>query len=134
MEKEYINPAGVYKHPGYTRVITVKGPMKFIFMAGQTPSDENYQAVSPGDLKAQYIKVMENLDIQLKAVGASWDDIVFRRIFATDVDAYMKLMRDPGLPVFGDPAKPPPGTLIGVTRLSYPDFMLEIEVLAVVAA
>ena len=48
MEREDINPAGIYRHPAFTRVVTVKGPMKIVFIAGQTPSDENYQCVAPG--------------------------------------------------------------------------------------
>lgn len=43
MEKTFINPPELYKHPSYTRVITVKGPCKFIYLSGQTPSDENYE-------------------------------------------------------------------------------------------
>jgi enamine deaminase RidA (YjgF/YER057c/UK114 family) len=64
MDREHINPAGVFKHGAFTRVVTVKGPMKLIFIAGQTPSDENYQPVARGDYRGQYLKVMENLDIQ----------------------------------------------------------------------
>ena len=52
MKKTYQNPKGVFRHPGFTRVVTVEGPMRFIFIAGQTPSDENYKCVAPGDLKA----------------------------------------------------------------------------------
>ena len=89
MEREHINPTGVYKHPAFTRVVTVKGPMKIIFIAGQTPSDENYQCIAPGDFRAQFIAVMESLDVQLKAAGASWDDVVYRRIFVLDVDEFL---------------------------------------------
>ncbi len=131
MEREHINPAGIYKHPAYTRIITVKGPMKIIFIAGQTPSDENYKCVAPGDYRAQYLKVMENLDIQLKAVGASWDDVVYRRIFVLDVDEYLKVSSHPNTPKFGDPEKPPPSTMVGVTRLSDPDFLIEIDLMAI---
>jgi enamine deaminase RidA (YjgF/YER057c/UK114 family) len=134
MEREYINPTGVFQHPGFTRVVTVKGPMKIVFIAGQTPSDENYDPVSPGNWKAQYIQVMKNLDVQLKAAGATWDDVVFRRVYVLDVDEFLKIARDPDIPRFGDPNKPPPSTLIGVTRLSKPEFLLEIEILAITAA
>ena len=41
MEREHINPTGIYKHPAFTRIVTVKGPMKMIFIAGQTPSLES---------------------------------------------------------------------------------------------
>ncbi len=134
MEREHINPIGVYKHPAFTRVVTVKGPMKIIFIAGQTPSDENYQCIAPGDFRAQFIAVMESLDVQLKAAGASWDDVVYRRIFVLDVDEFLKVASDPNAPRYGDPDRPPPSTMVGVTRLSHPDFLIEIALTAIVEA
>jgi hypothetical protein len=50
-ETERLNPEGVFKHPNFTRVITVKNPSKLVFVAGQTPSDIDYKCVSPGDSK-----------------------------------------------------------------------------------
>jgi enamine deaminase RidA (YjgF/YER057c/UK114 family) len=132
MEREFINPPGIYKHPAFTRVVTVKGPCKFLFIAGQTPSDENYRPVAPGNYKAQYLKVMENLDVQLKAVGGTWKDVVYRRMFVLDVDEFLKVLADPTVPSFFDKDWPPPSTLIGVTRLSNPAFLVEIDLMAVV--
>jgi enamine deaminase RidA (YjgF/YER057c/UK114 family) len=132
MEREFINPPGLYKHPAFTRIVTVKGPCKFLFIAGQTPSDENYKPVASGNYRAQYLKVMENLDIQLKAVGGTWKDVVYRRMFVLDVDEFMKVLADPTVPSFFDKDWPPPSTLIGVTRLSNPAFLVEIDLMAVV--
>ncbi len=134
MEREHINPTGVYKHPAFTRIVTVKGAMKIIFIAGQTPSDENYQCVAPGDFRAQFFAVMESLEIQLKAAGASWDDVVYRRVFVLDVDEFLKVSSDPNTPRYGDPERPPPSTMVGVTRLSHPDFLIEIDLTAIVEA
>src|SRR5262245_881722 len=78
-ELERINPAGVYKHPNFTRVVTVKSPCKMIFIAGQTPSDIEYKCVAPGDFKGQFIQVMDNLKKGLEAAGATFDDVVHRR-------------------------------------------------------
>jgi len=130
--REEMDPPELFKHPGYKRVVTVQGDMKMVFIAGQTASDENYQCVAPGDLRAQYIHVMNNLEIQLKAAGADWDDVVFRRIFVLDVDEWGKVIFDQTVPKYGDGR--PPSTLIGVTRLSNPEFLIEIEVWAVVPA
>ena len=105
--------------------------MKLVFIAGQTPSDENYRCVAPGDYKAQWLQVMKNLDLQLTAAGATWDDVVYRRIFVIDVDEYFAAVSDPELPVYGDGR--PPSTLVGVTRLSDPEFLIEIDLLAVVS-
>ncbi|MBH97065.1 MAG: hypothetical protein CMM56_01290 [Rhodospirillaceae bacterium] len=131
MEIERINPDSLYKHPNFTRIITVKGPMKLIFIAGQTPSDENYYPVSVGDYRAQYIAVMKNLEIQLKAAGADWNDVVFRRIFVLDVEEFKSKTRGEGAPEFGDPDNPPPTTLIGVTELADKDFLIEVDLMAV---
>ena len=134
MDREDINPAGIFKHPAFTRVVTVKGPMKIIFIAGQTPSDEKYQCVAPGDYRAQYIAVMDNLEVQLKAAGATWDDVVYRRVFVLDVDEYLKVSSDPETPKYGNPDRPPPSTMVGVTRLSNPEFLIEIDLQAIVEA
>jgi len=134
VEIKHINPDGIYKHPAFTRVVTVKEPIKLVFVAGQTPSDENYEPVAPGDYRAQYVNVMENLEIQLEAAGASWDDVVFKRIFVLDVDEFKQKTRGPDVPQFGDPEKPPPTTLVGVTRLADPDFLVEIDLLAITDA
>ena len=132
MEKEFINPPELYKHPAYSRVITVKGPCKFIFIAGQTPSGDNYEAIAKGDYKKQYERVIEGLTIQLKAAGATWDDVIVRRVFTLDVDALQKALREVKRPE--NATNPPTSTMIGVTRLSHPDFLIEIDLIAVTNA
>ncbi len=129
--KEYFNPPELFKHPHYTRVITVSGPSKLVFIAGQTAADNHYRPIAKGDLRGQYQAVMDGLTIQLRAAGATWDDVVFRRIFVLDMDAFIKLQTDPATTYPWHPDRPPPSTLIGVTRLSNPDFLIEIDLLAV---
>jgi enamine deaminase RidA (YjgF/YER057c/UK114 family) len=134
MDKQFINPPELYKHPSYSRVVTIKGPSKFIFIAGQTPSDDKYQPVAKGDYQKQYERVIEGLTIQLKAAGATWDDVVVRRVFTLDVDALQKAMRDPATKRPENSDHPPTSTMIGVTRLSHPDFLIEIDLIAVTNA
>lgn len=129
MERHDIDPPEIFKHPAFKRVVTVQGDMKLVFIAGQTASDENYDCVAPGDYRAQYLHVMNSLDIQLRAAGATWDDVVFRRMFVLDVDEFAKIYWDKTLPTYGDGR--PPSTLIGVTRLSKPEFLVEIDLMAV---
>jgi enamine deaminase RidA (YjgF/YER057c/UK114 family) len=130
MERKHINPPELFKHPSYTRVITITGPSKLIFIAGQTPSDEKYRPIAIGDMRAQYLRVMQALTIQLRAAGATWDDVVYRRIFVLDMDAFIKVQTDPTMTYPWHPDRPPPSTLVGVTRLSHPDFLIEIDLMA----
>jgi enamine deaminase RidA (YjgF/YER057c/UK114 family) len=132
MHRTEIDPPELYRHPAFKRVVTVQGDLKLIFIAGQTPSDENYECVSPGDYRAQYIQVMSNLDVQLRVAGATWDDVVYRRMFVLDVDEFIATFRDPTVPKYGDGR--PPSTMVGVTRLSHPEFLIEIDLVAAVGA
>lgn len=130
MKKELLNPVELYNHPAYSRVMTVSSPSKFHFIAGMTPADENYKCVAPGDYLKQYYHVMHCLDICLKKVDATWDDVVFRRIYVLDMDKFIKIQKDPLVTTWFTPGKFPPSTLIEVKRLSDPEFLIEIDLLA----
>ena len=134
MEKTFINPPELYKHPSYSRVVTVKGPCKFIFIAGQTPSGDNYEPVAIGNYRLQYERIIEALTIQLSAAGATWDDVVVRRTFTLDVDKLRAAMHDPATNRPENPEHPPTSTMIGVNRLSHPDFLIEMDLIAVTEA
>jgi enamine deaminase RidA (YjgF/YER057c/UK114 family) len=131
-EKERINPPGIFKHPNFTRVITVKGGGKMIFIAGQTPSDIDYKCVAPGDFKGQFISVMESLKKSLDASGATFDDVVHRRTYVLDMDKYLTAMREQDIPRYWNRDKQPASTTVQVARLSDPCFLIEIDLLAVV--
>jgi enamine deaminase RidA (YjgF/YER057c/UK114 family) len=49
---------------------------------------------------------MNNLDLQLRVAGATWDDVVYRRMFVLDVDEFIATFRDPAVPQYGD-GRPP---------------------------
>ena len=133
MTIEHINPPGLYKHSAYTRIVKVKNPTELIFIAGQTPADEAYQPMHPGDVRAQYLAVLEALSLQLEAAGATWDDVVFRRMYAVDVEAFRQVLLDPDINHPWSAERPSPSTLIGVTRLSNPGFLIEVEIIAVLS-
>jgi enamine deaminase RidA (YjgF/YER057c/UK114 family) len=115
VERSYIEPAGMYKHPAFTSILTVTDPHKWHFFAGRCSVDENYKCIGPGDFGVQYRRVMEILDNELATVGASWNASA----------------EDPVIQSYWDPERMPPSTLIGVTRLSDPDFLIEIDLMAI---
>jgi enamine deaminase RidA (YjgF/YER057c/UK114 family) len=47
-----------------------------VYVSGQVTGDERGQTVCKGDLKAQAEKTFANLDVALKAAGASFGDVV----------------------------------------------------------
>jgi enamine deaminase RidA (YjgF/YER057c/UK114 family) len=134
MPKEYINPPGLSKSWYFTRILSITNPSKLIYIAGQVPSDANSRPVHIGDIRAQFIVVLDALTAQLKTVGATWDDVVFRRMYAVDVPAFVEhCVRDETFPIPWNREHPSPSTLIGVTALANPDFLIELEIAAVIA-
>ena len=139
VEIKRINPPTLYESPVYTQVTTVSAGMKLVVVAGQTgralhsegSNAEEYSDPCPHpDMRGQYIVTMENVGKALAAGGATWDDVIRIRKFTTDMDAFLEASHD--MPVYWSPDKPPTSTLIEVSGLADPCFLVEIDVTAVV--
>ena len=114
----------------YSQVMVVEvGGCRQIFVAGQTPRDRNGQCVGKGDMRAQIEQVGENIKAALEVAGATLADIVKTTTYVTDMDEYFK-HQDMRMRYFADAL--PTSTTVQVVRLSRPEFMVEIEVMAVV--
>jgi enamine deaminase RidA (YjgF/YER057c/UK114 family) len=114
----------------YSQVMVVEvGDCRQIFVAGQTPRDRDGQCVGKGDMRAQIEQVGENIKAALEAAGATLADIVKTTTYVTDMDEYFK-HQDMRMRYFADAL--PTSTTVQVVRLSRPEFMVEIEVMAVV--
>src|SRR5229473_8416906 len=116
--------------PAYSHVVTVTGPGKTIYVAGQLARDAEGNIVGKGDMRAQLEQTFKNLDLCLKAAGASWADVVKSNTYVTDYEAFSQC-RDVRMRHFG--VASPTSTTIQISRLAQPEAMVEIEMIAVVA-
>jgi 2-iminobutanoate/2-iminopropanoate deaminase len=99
-----------------------------IFVSGQAGIDESGSTVAPGDLEAQGRQAFANLARVLGAAGASLSDVVKVTIMVADMsqlDVIIKLRKD----YFSEPY--PADTLLQVARLAQPDWLIEIDAIAV---
>ena len=115
--------------PAYSHVVTVTGPAKMIYLAGQLGRDLEGNIVGPNDMRAQMEQTFKNLDACLKEAGATWADVVKTNTFVTNYAEFSKCS-DIRMRYFG--VATPTSTTVGVTRLAGPDFMVEIEAVAIV--
>jgi len=111
----------------YSHVVVVEA-RKVIFISGQLARDEHGGVVGAGDMRAQIRQVGENITRALAAAGASLRDIVKTTTYVTDIEEFFR-HTDVRMEFLG-PALPA-STTIEVTRLAHPDFMVEIEAVAV---
>ena len=125
---ERMNPQGLSTPTGYSHVVSARGG-RTIYIAGQVALDAQGRVVGAGDLAAQTRQVFANLDIALKAAGATFANVVKTNYYLRDA-SQVAVIREIRSKYFTKEL--PASTLIEVPRLANPDFLIEIEVIAVV--
>lgn len=129
---EYPPAAGLMPSPSYSHTAVTTGP-KTIYTAGQVAIDESGALVGAGDLEAQTRQVMVNLGKALAAGGASFADVVKITTFVVDYKPEMRAAIGKARgEFFAGRAAPPASTLVGVSALAMPGWLIEIEAIAVV--
>jgi 2-iminobutanoate/2-iminopropanoate deaminase len=131
---ERSNPAGMNVRtqqgkPAYSHVVTVTGPGKTIYVAGQLARDADGNIVGKGDMRAQMEQTFKNLEACLKEAGASWADVVKTNTFVTDYEEFSK-HSDVRMRYIG--VASPTSTTVQISKLAQPEAMVEIELIAVV--
>ena len=130
-EVTYLSPDGLYKNPAYSQLVVTKGPMKTIYVGGQNATNKEGQIVGKGDIKAQAIQTLNNLNIALAAGGASLDNVIKWNIYIVAGQdsrvAFEALQED-----LKKMPHPPIITGVYVAALGQPDFLLEMDAIAVV--
>jgi len=114
-------------HVLYSHVVMTDAPIT-IYLAGQVPRDRDGNNVGKGDMRAQIRQVGQNLKAALAAAGATLADVVKTTTYVTDVDEFFR-HSDVRAEIFGK--EPPTSTTLVVKALAHPDFMVEIEAIAV---
>ena len=121
--------SGVYDPPGYSQAIKVTGAQTILFLAGQVAYDKDGGAAHRGDFKAQARQVFACVRALVEAGGGTLANVVKITTYVTDVRYRMdfRVVRDE---FFGE--RGPASTMVQVASLSHPDYMIEVEALAVV--
>jgi reactive intermediate/imine deaminase len=122
-------PAGVAPAAQYSHVVTATG--RLVAVSGQLPLDEEGRVVGEGDPEAQARQVFENLRRCLAAAGAGFADVVKLTYYVTDM-AHMPAVRAARAAHLADD-RLPAASAVQVAALVRPEFLMEIEALAVVA-
>jgi enamine deaminase RidA (YjgF/YER057c/UK114 family) len=127
-----INPPELGTPPGYSQVVDVSAG-RIIFIAGQTALDRDGNVVGKGDFAAQAGQVFRNLGIALAAAGCTAAHLVKLTVFLTDMDNLTRY-REARNRFFASVTPPaaPAVTLVEVTKLYGPDFMIEVEAIAAI--
>ncbi len=120
---------GVWNPPTYSQAVKVTGAQTLLFISGQVAYDDKGGAAHPGDFTAQARAAFQALKRQVEAGGGTMQSIVKLNTYLTDLRYRADLV-----PIreefFGK--KTLASTLVGVTALAQPNWLIEVEAIAVI--
>lgn len=132
MEKiEYINPENMAKPRGYSHAVSVSGNHQTIYIGGQNAIDKNGVLVGKDNLKKQTEQVLTNIEKILEETDAKLENVVKFNIYLVP-----GLNPQEGFQVFqekwGNNPNYPVITVIFVAGLGNPDWLIEIDAMAII--
>jgi enamine deaminase RidA (YjgF/YER057c/UK114 family) len=130
MQKRAINPGTWQDQLDFSQAIELEGVRRTVLVSGQLSVDKDGNTLHAGDMVAQFHAALDNLEIVLGHAGLKLSDLVQLNYFTTDIPAFLEVV-----PAVGERLKAagckPTSTLVQVVRLAQPDWMIELEAMAV---
>jgi enamine deaminase RidA (YjgF/YER057c/UK114 family) len=127
VQRTDVNPWEWSKAFGFSQAVTVAGGERVLLCAGQTATGPDGAPPSTEDMAEQVTMAFANLRTVLEAADMTMTDVVKLTVYTTDVDA---LLAEYGAVAGALAPNLPAMTLLGVTRLAFPELKVEIEATA----
>ncbi len=117
----------------YAYAAVVAAGSRLVLTAGACPLDVDGSTVGVGDVRAQAVQVVANLQVALGDAGATFADVVRTTVYVAsgdqgDLGTVWEVVREALAP------HDPPSTLLGVAALGYPDQLVEVDAVAALPA
>jgi enamine deaminase RidA (YjgF/YER057c/UK114 family) len=121
--------SSVFNPPTYTQAVKVTGAQTMLFIAGQVAYGPDGKPAHRGDFAAQARAVFQALKAQVEAGGGTLANVVKINTYLVDIRHRAELV-----PIreefFGK--KTLASTLVAVAALAQPEYLIEIEAVAVI--
>lgn len=130
MAKRQIRTEAVRQPSGhFSQAIEVEAKGKLVFISGMTARRPDGTIAGIGDVEAQTRQVCENIKAAVEAAGGTMDDVCRVDVYVRNIehfDRIHKVRRE----FFNAP--PPASTMVEVTKMVSPDYLIEINAIAMV--
>lgn len=132
MTKRQIRTSNVREPMGhFSQAIEIDAKGKLLFISGMTSRRADGTIAGIGDIEAQTRQVCENLKSAVEAAGGTMDDICRVDVYVRNIEQFDKIHKVRREYFFKSP--PPASTMVEVTKMVSPDYLIEINAIAVIA-
>jgi enamine deaminase RidA (YjgF/YER057c/UK114 family) len=133
MIKQHLNPPTLFNslQYGFSQIVASTGGTT-VYLSGQVAWDAEQNIIGGDDLGEQTRQALRNVATGVETAGGALTDVVSLRIYIVarkldDTSGISAALRD-AFP----PERPPATTWIGVPALARPEFLVEVEAIAVI--
>lgn len=119
------SPNGVF-----SQATAIEASGRLVFVSGMTARRPDGEIVGVGDIAAQTRQVCENIRAALVAAGGTLEDVCRLDVYVRDIDHFAAI-HEVRAQFFHEPL--PASTMVEVSRLAHPDYLIEINAIAVLA-
>jgi 2-iminobutanoate/2-iminopropanoate deaminase len=115
----------------FSQATTIEARGKLVFISGMTARRADGSIAGVGDIEVQTRQVCENLKAAVEAAGGKMDDIVRVDVYVRNMEHFDAIHK-----VRAQYFKPPlpASTMVEVTKMTSPDYLIEINAIAVIPA
>ena len=130
MKKQQVRSSKLREPSGhFSQAIAIEAKGKMVFISGMTARRADGTIAGIGDIEAQTRQVCENLQSAVEAAGGTMDDICRVDVYVRNMEHFErihKVRRE----YFGSP--PPASTMVEVTKMTSPEYLIEINAIALI--
>lgn len=131
MTKRQIRTDSVREPMGhFSQAIEVDAKGKLVFISGMTARRADGTIAAIGDIEGQTRQVCENIKAAVEAAGGTMDDICRVDVYVRNIEHFEKIHRV-RREYFKSP--PPASTMVEVTKMVSPEYLIEINAIALVS-
>jgi reactive intermediate/imine deaminase len=129
--KQILNPKNVPRllKPTFSQGVKIVDPKTLVFVSGQVAVDKDGNTVGTGDAYTQAMKVLENIKLVLEDAGATFDNVVNIKVYLKDMRDFEAIHRARAHYFLKEP---PSSTLVQISQLVNPDWLVEMDVIAAI--
>jgi reactive intermediate/imine deaminase len=131
MKKEQVRTDKIREPSGhFSQAIAIEAKGKLVFISGMTSRRPDGSIAGIGDIEAQTRQVCENIKSAVEAAGGTMDDICRVDVYVRNMEHFDRIHKVRREYFKG---APPASTMVEVTKMVSPDYLIEINAIAVVA-